>query len=111
MAPLFDYIVHKDNIVHIGALLYLAGFLFRNQILLRSLIIAGDIVYIAYFLLAPATPLWGAIFWSALFMLGEHLDDRADPGRESMHFRLTPTERLLHDALHGLDARPVPHSC
>ena len=96
-----DLIVHKDNIVHIGALLYLSGFLFRNQILLRGLIILGDVVYIAYFFLAPATPLWGAIFWSALFMavncwmIGLIL-------AEQMHFRLSASERQLHDALKDL---------
>lgn len=94
-------IFHRDNIVHVGALFYLAGFLFRNQILLRGLIIAGDLVYIAYFFLAPATPLWGAIFWSSLFMavnfwmIGLIL-------AEQMHFRLSPTERQLFDALEDL---------
>ena len=68
MTTLLDTLFHRENIVHIGALLYLSGFLFRKQILLRGLIVLGDIVYIAYFFLAPATPLWGAIFWSALFM-------------------------------------------
>ena len=95
---LFHSIFQKDNIVHIGALLYLSGFLFRNQILLRGLIILGDIVYIAYFFLAPATPLWGAIFWSGLFML-VNCWMIALIVAETKHFRLTPTERQLHDAL------------
>ena len=46
---MMDDIWVSGNIVHIGALLYLAGFLFRNQIILRSLIIVGDFVYILYF--------------------------------------------------------------
>ena len=95
---LFHSIFQKDNIVHIGALLYLSGFLFRNQILLRGLIILGDIVYIAYFFLAPATPLWGAIFWSGLFMV-VNCWMIALIVAETKHFRLTPTERQLHDAL------------
>lgn len=49
----------SENIVHAGALLYLAGFLFRNQLILRGLIIAGDFVYILYFYFAPEVPLWG----------------------------------------------------
>ena len=59
----------KENIVHIGAALYLVGFLFRDQILLRILVIAGDLVYISYFYFAPEVPLWGGIFWSAVFTL------------------------------------------
>lgn len=56
----------KENIVHLGAALYLAGFLFRDQILLRALVIAGDLVYISYFYFAPEVPLWGGIFWSSV---------------------------------------------
>lgn len=101
MDTLFGTIFHKDNIVHIAALFYLAGFLFRNQILLRGLIIAGDIVYILYFFFAPATPLWGAIFWSSLFsvvnllMIGMIL-------AEQRHFTLSARERRLFDLLQDL---------
>jgi hypothetical protein len=41
---MLDYLMHSENIVHIGALLYLAGFLFRDQLTLRGLIIVGDFV-------------------------------------------------------------------
>lgn len=94
-------ILNKDNIVHIGALFYLAGFLFRNQLLLRGLIIAGDVVYIAYFFLAPATPLWGAIFWSALFMV-VNLVMIGLILRDGMNFGLSPSQRRLFEALHDL---------
>jgi hypothetical protein len=91
----------SENIVHIGALLYLAAFLFQNQIMLRSLIIAGDFVYILYFYFAPETPLWGGIFWSTMFtlvnvvMIGLIVADR-------MHFRLDRNERRLFDMLQDL---------
>lgn len=62
---LFDH----DNIVHIAAAFYLAGFLFRDQIMLRTLIIAGDVIYILYFFFAPQVPLWGGIFWSSVFIV------------------------------------------
>ena len=100
-STLFDSLFSRDNIVHIAALFYLAGFLFRNQLLLRGLIIAGDLIYIAYFFFAPATPLWGAIFWSALFiavniwMIGLIVV-------EQRHFTLTGRERKLFDVLHDL---------
>jgi hypothetical protein len=93
-----DHVLSSDNIVHIGAILYLAGFLFRNQIILRTLIIAGDIVYILYFYFAPEVPLWGGIFWSTMFMLVNAamvtaiLSDR-------MHFRLSRTEKRLFELL------------
>lgn len=53
-------------LVHLGALLYLICFLFRNQIILRSFAIAGDLAYSGYFFAAAETPLWDAMFWSTL---------------------------------------------
>lgn len=88
----------KESIIHLGALFYLSGFLCRNQILLRSLIVMGDIIYVLYFYFAPQTPLWGGIFWSTLFvivnlwMLWQILADRR-------HYRLGPEERRLFDQL------------
>lgn len=91
----------SENIVHVAALFYLSGFLFRNPVVLRSLIIVGDIVYCLYFYFAPDVPLWGGIFWSALFtlvnawMIWLILRDR-------MHFNLSAEERKLFTMLGGL---------
>ena len=91
----------KDNIVHIGAAFYLAGFLFRDQLMLRALIIAGDVVYILYFLLAPDVPLWGGVFWSAVFvvvngwMIARIVADRT-------HFGMSEEEQRLFRLLDGL---------
>lgn len=51
-------------LVHVGAMLYLVCFLFRDQILLRSFAIAGDLAYVAYYFTIANTPLWGAILWN-----------------------------------------------
>lgn len=69
MFEAFHGLLAYENIVHVGAALYCAGFLFRNQVTLRAFVIAGDLVYIGYFYFAPAVPLWGAIFWSGVFTL------------------------------------------
>ena len=53
-----------SNLVHVGALFYLVCFLFRNQILLRSFAIAGDLAYAAYYFNVADQPLWGAILWN-----------------------------------------------
>lgn len=60
---LFD----SQQIVHVAALLQLAGYFFRDQIIMRSLLIGGSCIYVLYYLLAPATPLWGGMFWSLAF--------------------------------------------
>jgi Cyclic nucleotide-binding domain len=51
------------HLIHLGAVLYLICFLFRDQILLRSFAIAGDLAYTAYYFTAASHPLWEAIAW------------------------------------------------
>jgi hypothetical protein len=98
---MLDHVVVEENIVHLGAFLYLAGFLCRDQLQLRGFIVAGDIVYILYFYLAPASPLWGGIFWSVVFtlanlaMIGRILSDRSVYG-------MTEDDRRLHGLLDTL---------
>ena len=88
----------KENIVHVGATLYLVGFLFRDQIMLRAFVIAGDLVYISYFYFAPDMPLWGGVFWSAVFtlvnvvMIARIVADRTQ-------FRMSAEERQLFSLL------------
>jgi hypothetical protein len=98
---MLDHVLVEENIVHLGAFLYLAGFLCRDQLLLRGFIVAGDVVYILYFYLAPASPLWGGIFWSVVFtlanlaMIGRILSDRSAYG-------MTEDDRRLHGLLDTL---------
>jgi hypothetical protein len=98
---MIEEVFSKGNIVHLGAAFYLAGFLFRDQIMLRGLIIVGDLIYLLYFLLAPEVPLWGGIFWSSvfiavnLFMIAHIVADR-------MHFRMGEEETRLFRALYYL---------
>lgn len=98
---MFEVLFAKQNIVHLGAALYLVGLLFRDQILLRAFLIGGDLLYISYFYFAPHTPLWGGIFWSAAFtlvnavMIARILADRTD-------FGMTGEERQLFSLLDPL---------
>jgi hypothetical protein len=98
---MLDHLLVSENIVHVGALLYLAGFLFRNQLILRALIIAGDFVYILYFYFAPEIPLWGGIFWSTMFSI-VNVAMIALIAADRMHFRLDRNERRLFDLLEDL---------
>lgn len=89
-----DLVLDNDNFVHLAAGLYLVGFLFRDQIMLRALVIAGDIVFILYYLFAPAEPLWGGIVWSAIFigvnvvMIVQIVADRTHRSMPDEHVRL-----------------------
>ena len=98
---MIESLLVSENIVHAGALLYLLAFLFRDQVILRSLIIAGDFVYILYFYYAPEVPLWGGIFWSTMFTI-VNVVMIAMIVADKMHFRLDSNERKLFDRLQDL---------
>ena len=82
------------NIVHAAAALQLVGFLFRDQIILRGFIVVSSIVYILYYLLAPSVPLWGAMFWSAIF-IGVNVAMIARIAADRTHFAISEEERRL----------------
>ncbi len=98
LSTIFESLFVSQNIVHVGAMLCLLGFLFRNQLILRLLVLGGDCVYILYYYFAPEVPLWGAIFWSSMFtvvniaMIWLIIVDEK-------HFSLPASERKLFDLL------------
>jgi hypothetical protein len=65
---MLDGVLVKENIVHLAAFLYLAGFLCRDQLLLRGFIVAGDVVYILYFS-SRRRRRCGRHLWSLIFTL------------------------------------------
>ena len=61
-----QYLFETSLLVHAATLTYVMGFIFRNQIILRMLVLAGTVLYILYYYFHTATPLWDAIFGSVL---------------------------------------------
>ncbi|MEM8751554.1 MAG: cyclic nucleotide-binding domain-containing protein [Pseudomonadota bacterium] len=53
-----------ELLVYAAMLLYVAGFVLKDQILLRAFILTGTGFYIAYYYVAPESPLWAAIYAS-----------------------------------------------
>lgn len=97
-STVFENLFVSQNIVHVGALLCLLGFLFRNQLILRLLVLGGDCVYILYYYFAPEVPLWGAIFWSSMFTL-VNIVMIWRIFMDEMHSSLPAGERKLFDLL------------
>ena len=73
-------------LVHAAALTYVIGFLIRDQLMLRGLVLVGTGFYIAYYYVEPDRPLWDAIAWSVVlglanaFTMWRILRDRQPPG-------------------------------
>ena len=65
---MIEHLFEWQNVVHVGAVLYLICFTFRNQLYLRIFAILGEVCYTTYFFAAADKPLWGAIFWSSMNM-------------------------------------------
>ena len=65
---MLQHLFEWQNVVHIGAILYLICFTFRNQLYLRIFAIFGDACYTTYYFAASDKPLWDAIFWSNMNM-------------------------------------------
>ena len=61
MEALNDALTDRENLIHIAAAIFLTGFLFRDQVILRSLVIVGNCVYVVYYYVVVVHPLWGGI--------------------------------------------------
>jgi hypothetical protein len=65
-----NYVASNASIfIHIAAMFYVAGFLVRDQLLLRMLVLTGTTCYLGYYYFALDNPLWDAFFWSAVMGL------------------------------------------
>lgn len=89
-------------LVHIAMLGYVTGFLFRNQIILRILVLCGTAFYISYYYLHPSEPLWGAIFASFMIM-GANLIGLGRILYSKMMFGITSEHRPVFAAMAGLE--------
>ncbi|MGB0505408.1 MAG: Crp/Fnr family transcriptional regulator [Pikeienuella sp.] len=102
MNAVVDTIFSTGILVHLGMAGYFAGFLFRDQVVLRLLVLAGTASYLAYYYLHPAEPLWGAIFASSMIGLATLIGlMRVLASR--MPLTLNAEDRLIFDALPGLE--------
>lgn len=88
-------------LIYLAAALSLIAFAIRDELTLRLLIVVSTFVYIAYYYLAVAPPLWDSIITSLLlvsvnlWVLGQILLERTT-------LRLSPDEKALFDAFETL---------
>ncbi|MEO0546566.1 MAG: cyclic nucleotide-binding domain-containing protein [Pseudomonadota bacterium] len=94
---MFDLTNGAAILVHIAALFYVAGFLVRDQLTLRMLILLGTVCYLIYYYFALDTPLWDAIIWSVI-MGCANLYMILVLAYERTTFRMTDDEKRLFAA-------------
>lgn len=66
---MFDYLFSAGILVHLALLFYALGFLFRDELILRVLLLTGTIFYLLYYYYAAETPLWDAIYTSGILFI------------------------------------------
>ena len=88
-------------LIYIGAALLLIAYAIREELKLRLMIVVSTFVYIAYYYLVDAGPLWEAIVTS-LLMVGINLWVLGQIMLERTTFRLSEDEKALFDAFETL---------
>ena len=89
-------------LINIAGLFYVIGFLVRDELILRLLILAGTILYLTYYFIGPGGPLWNAIITSSILgfanilVLGKIVFERTT-------LALTEDEKTLFEYLGNLN--------
>lgn len=62
----YEYFSTPSAFVHLALIFSVLGFLFRDELYLRSLLLLGTIFYLLYYYFSQTAPLWDAIFSSSV---------------------------------------------
>lgn len=93
--------INPSWLIHAGALLYMIAFIVRDELVLRLLAVTGSALYILYYYLFPAQPLWDAIV-SSLIMVMINIAVITQVILERTTFRLSEDEKRLFAAFETL---------
>jgi hypothetical protein len=88
-------VTNASILVHIAAMFYVAGFLVRDQLLLRGLVLTGTLCYLGYYNFALEKPLWDAIFWSSILGMA-NLFIIVKMVRERYAFNMSEEEKQIY---------------
>lgn len=103
---MFDFLMayQIDNwafLVHIAAMTQVIGYLIRDQLWLRLMLLVGTLFYISYYFLYPAQPLWDAIYWGCALGLANAVSIGMIL-RDRTRFRMSVHEERLYRAFHRI---------
>lgn len=62
----YEYFSTPSAFVHLALIFSVLGFLFRDELYLRSLLLFGTVFYLLYYYFSQSAPLWDAIFSSSV---------------------------------------------
>lgn len=64
-----EYFSTASAFVHLALLFSVLGYLFRDELYLRGLLLLGTVFYLLYYYFSQSAPLWDAIFSSAVIFI------------------------------------------
>lgn len=99
---MFDYQPGTATFVHLATAAQILGFLVTKQIVLRVLVLIGSGLFVTYYYLHLGTPQWDAVVGSSLIALA-NLIGLVFLIYSRMPIGMSPQDRLLFDALGGLE--------
>jgi CRP-like cAMP-binding protein len=97
-----NFAFETGYLVHLAMLGYVAGFLFKDQIFLRLLVLIGTVFYIAYYYFHPVEPLWGAIY-ASLMIIAANLIGLMRLIYSRLPFAIRPEHAPIRKVLQGLE--------
>jgi hypothetical protein len=99
---MWDYVLSTAMLVQIGIFFYVVGFLFRDQIILRLLVLAGSMFYNAYYYWHGDAPQWEAMIGTSLIALANVIGlGQVVLSRYAV--AIQHDFRVVYDALNGLE--------
>ncbi len=89
-------------LVHIATLGYIFGFLLKNQLILRILVLGSTILYIPYYYyIYPAQPLWAAIMGSTLVIFA-NIIGTVSLIYDRLPIKIDPKHMPIYQSLQGI---------
>ncbi len=98
---MLEAILESGWLIHVAALLQVVGLVLRRQLVLRIFLLAGSLVYVAFFYWHGAGPMLSAAFWSAA-LGAANLVGIVRLILERLHFRQSDDERHFLETLRVL---------
>jgi len=99
-----SFSLDSSLLVHLATLGYIFGFLLKNQLILRLLVLGSTFLYIAYYYIYPTQPLWAAIMGSMLIVLANIIGTLSIL-YDQLPIKIEPKYMPIYQSLQGIRPR------
>ena len=101
LAALVEICTFPGIALHLASITMVTAYLFRDQIVMRSLAVMGQLLFVVFYMFQPTGPLWEPVVWNLLISFVNTIMICVLLWECSM-IRLSGDERVLHMHFDGL---------